>query len=258
MMDEPTTLERLLSERADGVLGASDAARLERALAESPALCAAAGQYERLAGVLSEWRPLPAGLDTAAWRSSLRERVEEQVAYWMSQKIDGTLDPSESVRVAARFEDDAYAQEIEREFLRAQEMLDSWSRPLPAGAGAALSARVRGELRHESSSARRRPAMRWIGGLAMAASVAIAAVVWRSTGPLETTPADVIEPVTRVVRVAVDRPSRAGRVMVEVDRSPPPDYTHVEPLPRPTFGLATGSPSERLPTHLVLDEVVAY
>lgn len=235
-------LERLASEAADATLSAAERAQLEKAAAADPQVRTAVGAYARLAARLKAWRALPTSVDLGATAQAIHDRIESQTEFTMSQYADGALNEADARAAALRFSGDANAMRIEREHRQVQELLDQWGTQQPAVDWSAMQARISAAVRREAATAGRRRWLRLAGGLAVAASVVVAALVGFRT-LRGRTPGGVLP--QGPVQVRIDRPDAGGVAAVKFDESAPEGIKNPNGLQKPEErrGVAAKSPA---------------
>jgi len=223
-------IEQLISELVDGSLSAADRARIESQVQLDPALARLLADYRRLAALLRDWRTPPA-FDLAAWRSNARHRIENDLAATMSAYADGALPAEAARRVAERFAADAAAARVRSQLDHTDELLASWARPMPPVDWDATKARFSNAIRQDVARHRRLVLARWVGGLAIAASLALAAfLTLRGARPNIAPPRQAVSP----VQVVIETPNAAGKAVAKFDERPPPGQELLTPPANPS------------------------
>ncbi len=80
MTDRPNNVERLLSERGDGILTPAELSRLQEIIREDAQMAATARQYDRLNVLLKGWRALPSAVNWAELSQRTRRMVASEGA----------------------------------------------------------------------------------------------------------------------------------------------------------------------------------
>lgn len=239
-------LEQLISELADGSLPAADRARVEALVQSDPALARLLTGYRRLASKLAVWRIPPADIASADWRRDTRRRIEDDLTATMSAYADGALPAETARRVAERFAADAAAARIRGQLDRTDELLASWARPMPAVDWNATKARFSSAIRQDVARRRRRTFARWAGGIALAASLALAAFLTLRGNRPNVAPAN---PAVEPVQVVLEKPNESGQAVAKFDERPPPEEKSLTPPANPSRVTFIPSPRPRPPVN---------
>jgi len=230
-------LERLLSDRLDGVLDAEQQAELERLLAADAEGAEAVDQYARLDALLQQWRAVQPDVD---WQT-VRERIRAA--------IDETDDAAWTVADA-----------------KLDDILAQWAGPVPAVDWDRLRSRYSEAVRREAErdallepvgggAVHRRLQWTLRVGLPLAAAAAIALAVWlpREINPLQP------EPAKPMVLVSLDTPATQGSVEFAFDEQPArpsPDAPQAEN--GGVMAIAIGPGTEDEPADDDIDPIIYY
>jgi hypothetical protein len=202
-MNRSEQLEQLLSERLDGTLTAEELTEVQRTVAGDPKAAATLQQYERLHGLLANWRSLPANVDWKAFAAATSAGVSKE----------------ERLAATQRGASSAADDDVDRLVRRA-------AGDMPEVDWAALKSGISAAVQREAEQTRRetvvvsapwRRVMSWTGrvGLPLAAAAAIALLVWLpQTGDHGRRGADSKSP---LVLVSLDAPTSGGRVSVSFE-----------------------------------------
>lgn len=246
MIPHDGQIEQLISELADGSLPAAERARVEALVQADPALARLLADYRRLANRLAAWRTPPAITASADWRRDTRRRIEDDLTAAMSAYADGSLPAETARRLAERFAADAAAARIRSQLDRTDELLASWAKPMPEVDWNATRARFSNAIRQDVARRRRLTLTRWIGGIALAASLVLAAFLTLRGNRPNVAPAN---PAVEPVQVVLEKPAESGQAVAKFDERPPPGektltqpvnpshvtfIPHVRPRPQPS------------------------
>lgn len=225
-------IERWLSERADGTLSAAQEATVRTAIDSDASLARDARQYRRLAELLRRWRAAPR-IESIV--PSVRNRIDEHVAYVLSQAADGTPDDESDRVLAERLLSSPRVREYVDALRSTDASLRHWRGTPPDVDLRVLGDRISAAVRREAAAQRRRRWLGWTAGLSAAAVILLViGVWWREAGRSPTSPSG-----GAMVQVRVDAPSHPGRIAVKFDESPPQTARALTPATR-SFGLAAG------------------
>ncbi len=239
-------IEQLISELVDGSLPAADRARLEAQIQADPALNRLLNSYRNLDAKLRAWRTPPATIASADWRRDTRRRIEDDLTATMSAYADGALPAETARRVAERFAADAAAARIRGELDRTDELLASWARPMPAVDWNATKTRFSNAIRHDVARQRRRTLTRWVGGIALAASLALAAFLTLRSARPNVVPGN---PAADPVQVVIETPNPSGQAVAKFDERPPPGEKALTPPTNPSTVTFIPGPRARPPVN---------
>ncbi|MFH1417364.1 MAG: hypothetical protein ABII12_03650 [Planctomycetota bacterium] len=238
MSEESEHLERLLSERPDGIAGADEQAESDRIIAEDPESAESSRRYERLQRMLDGWRPLRHDVDWDAFKLAVSERVTEAAEKEASAVLDVRIDAAAGE--AATEMTGPRLDKVAREYEAVEELVEEWAGSVPEVDWAGFKHRVSQAVREEAArlgrdailegaaeiekdSARRRwrkVSLRLASiGAPLAAAAAIAIFVLWPHG------SDVTGPIlgggaSKIVLVSLDVPGSAGRISITFDEAP--------------------------------------
>ncbi len=224
--------ERLLTERADGVLTPEQLAELDRAMAGSSEFADLARGYERLQAVLRRWRALPSDINWQGLSARISRSVGDEVGLSASKTVDDLVQ-------------DAFG-------------------PMPEVDWPRLKARISAAVRNEAASQRnvatqmtRRSwsrTVKWMAtvGAPLAAAAVIVLAIWSPWSAIPTAPPPPT-PSQSMVVVSFETPEPTGQVKITFEEKP-----YKGPVEDETNGAAIANGPSQVGTRERVDEVVLY
>src|SRR5436853_156154 len=151
---DPTQIEFLLSQRADGTLSAEEMRQVEAALAADPALRENAARYERLASLIGHVRN--SGIACGAPLSdSIREAIAAELRFQMSQDMDNQLDAAAAGRLNRTLSGHLALQRDDQGLRETQALLERFAAARPVPDMGDLASRIGAAVRREPVANRR-------------------------------------------------------------------------------------------------------